>query len=172
MTVIDDNFYKAYAIIEFLAKIDDNKSGMENFNERFERLLQEKGKNKADIADAVGMSRTGMSSWKDNDRIPRADIAVKIAKILDVPVDYLVLGEDVGLKPGNEKLPVKLQELSQIQQGVVNSLVDLLKSQTLTPEGTSVGTRWQMLPPNKQQIILDMMSDMEAAQKGMKKGIE
>ena len=137
---------------------------MKNFNERFERLLIEKGKNKADIADAVGISRTGMSSWKDNDRIPRADVAVKIAKILDVPVDYLVLGEDIELKPGNGELPVRLQELSQGQQSVVNSLVDLLKSQTLTPEGTAVGTRWQMLPPNKQQIILDMMSDMEAAQ--------
>lgn len=137
---------------------------MENFNARFERLLIEKGKNKADIADAVGISRTGMSSWKDNDRIPRADVAVKIAKILDVPVDYLVLGEDIELKPGNGDLPVRLQELSQGQQSVVNSLVDLLKSQTLTPEGTAVGTRWQMLPPNKQQIILDMMSDMEAAQ--------
>lgn len=157
--------------IEFLLKIDDNK-GVENFNERFERLLSERNKNKADIADAVGMSRTGMSSWKDNDRIPRADVAVRIAKILDVPVDYLVLGENIGLKPGNDKLPSKLQELSQSQQAVVDSLVNLLKSQTLTSEGTAVGTRWQMLPPNKQQIILDMMSDMEAAQKGMVKGIE
>lgn len=155
--------------IEFLRKIDDNISRMENFNDRFERLIAEKGKNKADIADAVGISRTGMSSWKDNDRIPRADVAVKIAKILDVPVDYLVLGEDVGLKPGNEKLPGRLQELSQAQQAVVNSLVDLLRAQTLTPEGASVGTRWQMLPPNKQQIILDMMSDMEAAQKGIER---
>lgn len=145
---------------------------MENFNERFERLLSEKHKDKSDIADAVGMSRSGMSSWKDNDRIPRADVAVKIAKLLDVPVDYLVLGEDIGLKPGNEKLPSKLQELSQSQQAVVDSLVELLKSQTLTPEGMSVGTRWQMLPPNKQQIILDMMSDMEAAQKGIGKRIE
>lgn len=145
---------------------------MENFNERFERLLSERNKSKADIADAVGISRTGMSSWKDNDRIPRADVAVRIAKILDVPVDYLVLGEDMGLKPGNEKLPSKLQELSQSQQTVVDSLVNLLKSQTLTPEGTAVGTRWQMLPPSKRQIILDMMSDMEAAQKGMGKGIE
>lgn len=145
---------------------------MENFNERFERLLSERNKSKADIADAVGISRTGMSSWKDNDRIPRADVAVRIAKILDVPVDYLVLGEDMGLKPGNEKLPSKLQELSQSQQTVVDSLVNLLKLQTLTPEGTAVGTRWQMLPPSKRQIILDMMSDMEAAQKGMGKGIE
>lgn len=154
-----------------MTKIDDNKS-VENFNERFERLLSERNKSKADIADAVGISRTGMSSWKDNDRIPRADVAVRIAKILDVPVDYLVLGEDMGLKPGNEKLPSKLQELSQSQQTVVDSLVNLLKSQTLTPEGTAVGTRWQMLPPSKRQIILDMMSDMEAAQKGMGKGIE
>ena len=136
---------------------------METFNERFERLLKEKGKQKADVADAAGISRTGMSSWKDSDRMPRADTAVRIAKILDVPVDYLVLGEEIGLKPGNEKLPSKLQELSQAQQRVVGAVVDLLKSQTLTPEGTEVGTRWQMLPPNKRQIILDMMSDMEAA---------
>ena len=138
---------------------------MENFNARFERLLSEKGMNKGDVADAVGMSRTGMSSWKDSDRIPRADVAVKIAKILDVPVDYLVLGEDIGLKLGNDKLPAKLQELSQYQQSVVNALVDLLKAETLTPEGATVGKRWQMLHPNKQKIILDMITDMEVAQR-------
>ena len=138
---------------------------MENFNARFERLLSEKGMNKGDVADAVGMSRTGMSSWKDSDRIPRADVAVKIAKILDVPVDYLVLGEDIGLKLGNDKLPAKLQELSHYQQSVVNALVDLLKAETLTPEGATVGKRWQMLQPNKQKIILDMITDMEVAQR-------
>lgn len=164
-------YRKCVRYIEFMTKIDDNKS-VENFNERFERLLSERNKSKADIADAVGISRTGMSSWKDNDRIPRADVAVRIAKILDVPVDYLVLGEDMGLKPGNEKLPSKLQELSQSQQTVVDSLVNLLKSQTLTPEGTAVGTRWQMLPPSKRQIILDMMSDMEAAQKGIEQNTD
>ncbi len=150
--------------LDFFRKIYDNISKMETFNDRFERLLTERGKNKADVASAAGISRTGMSSWRDGNRIPRADVAVRIAKILDVPVDYLVLGENVGLKPSNDKLPGLLQELSQRQQAVVTALVDLLKSETLTQEGAAVGTRWQMLPPNKQKIILDMMSDMEAAQ--------
>ena len=149
-------------MVEKFLKIDNNIE-VEKFNERFERLLLEKGISKTAVADAVGMSRTGMSSWKVSSTYPRADIAIKIAKMLDVPVDYLVLGEDAGLKKSNDAIPLKLQELSQQQQFVVNSLVDLLKAQTLTPEGAKVGTRWQMLPPEKQQVILSMMDDMEAA---------
>ena len=164
MTIIDYKYLKTVAKIR---KIADNIN-VEKFNDRFERILLERGISKTTVADAVGMSRTGMSSWKVSDTCPRADIAIKIAKMLDVPVDYLVFGEDIGLKQSNDTIPLKIQELSQQQQTVVNALVDLLKAQTLTPEGTKVGTRWQMLPANKQQIILSMMDDMEAAKKEKK----
>lgn len=138
---------------------------MENFNERFERLLFEKKVSKKDIAEAVGLSRTGISSWKDADRLPRADVAIKIAQMLNVPVDYLVLGETVELKQNNSEISVKIQELSDNQIKLVNALVDLLKAETLTPEGARIGKRWQMLPKDKQRIIDAMIADMEIAAK-------
>ena len=138
---------------------------MENFNERFERLLFEKNVSKKDIAEAVGLSRTGISSWKDSDRLPRADVAIKIAQILSVPVDYLVLGETIPLKENNNEISVKIQELSGDQIRLVNALVDLLKAETLTPEGARIGKRWQMLPKDKQSIIDAMIADMEIAAK-------
>ena len=102
---------------------------MENFNERFERLLRERGIQKSEIAASIGMSRTGMSSWKNSDRIPRADMAIKVAKILDIPVDYLVFGEDYGLKKTDKDLYAKIQELTDSQQEFVESVVDFLRQQ-------------------------------------------
>lgn len=45
-----------------------------------------------------------MSSWITHDRIPKADIAVKIAKILGVSVEYLVTGDNEDLNDINSSM--------------------------------------------------------------------
>ena len=54
----------------------------ESFNERLERLLKQNNLQKKDIAEKCGISQNGISTWKATGTIPRADIAVKIAKCL------------------------------------------------------------------------------------------
>ena len=58
----------------------------ESFIDRLERLLEEKNFQKKDLAEAVGISRTGISTWRVSGALPRADIAIKIARFLNVSV--------------------------------------------------------------------------------------
>ena len=51
------------------------------------------------LCDEIGVSTGTMSSWITHDRIPKADVAVKIAKALGVSVEYLVTNEDEILEP-------------------------------------------------------------------------
>ena len=67
---------------------------MELFAERLERLIKEKGLTQVAVADSVGIRRPTISDWKKNGSYPTADVAVKIARLLDVSVEYLVTGED------------------------------------------------------------------------------
>lgn len=53
----------------------------ETFADRLERLLVERKMQKAELAERIGFSANGISTWKATGTIPRADIAVKIAKL-------------------------------------------------------------------------------------------
>lgn len=67
---------------------------MELFAERLERLIKEKKLTQIAVADSVGIRRPTISDWKKNGSYPTADVAVKIAKLLDVSTEYLITGQD------------------------------------------------------------------------------
>jgi transcriptional regulator with XRE-family HTH domain len=46
------------------------------------------------IADALEINESTVSTWRKNRTIPRADDLVKIAKLLETSVEYLVTGEE------------------------------------------------------------------------------
>lgn len=50
--------------------------------------------NQSWLCDEIGVATGTMSSWITYDRIPKADVAVKIAKALGVSVEYLVVGDN------------------------------------------------------------------------------
>ncbi len=99
----------------------------ESFNERFERLLEEKNLQKKDIALKVGISPNGISTWKITGTIPRADVAIKIAKELNVSVEYLITGELPGLNTQENPLAYQVAKLSADKQKVVKALIDALE---------------------------------------------
>ena len=100
----------------------------ESFNERLERLLKKNNLQKKDIAEKCGISQNGISTWKVTGTIPRADIAVKIAKCLNVTTEYLVTGElsELDDKQKNE-LAYQVASLSAEKQKLVKALVDALE---------------------------------------------
>lgn len=84
---------------------------MELFAERLERLIKEKKLTQIAVADAVGIRRPTISDWKKNGSYPTADVAIKIAKILNVSVEYLITGEDRNpLADENKELKEKIQK--------------------------------------------------------------
>lgn len=88
---------------------------MELFAERLERLIKERKLTQVAVADSVGIRRPTISDWKKNGSYPTADVAVKIAKLLNVSVEYLVTGEDTNpLAQENALLKEKLKKISEI----------------------------------------------------------
>lgn len=100
----------------------------ESFIDRLERLLEERNFQKKDLAEAVGISRTGISTWRVSGALPRADIAIKIARFLNVSVEYLVFGDINELDKMNDSIAYEVAKLSPQKQKIVSALVSALKA--------------------------------------------
>ncbi|MGE5607686.1 MAG: helix-turn-helix domain-containing protein [Bacillota bacterium] len=59
-----------------------------NFTEKLRRLTEDR--NKAELARKAGLKPTTISDYVSKEYVPRADIALKMARVLEVPVDWLI----------------------------------------------------------------------------------
>lgn len=105
----------------------DNLTSEESFIDRLERLLKERNLQKKDLAEAVGISRTGISTWRVSGALPRADIAIRTARFLNVSVEYLVFGDIDELDKKNDGLAYEVAKLPPEKQKIVSALVSALK---------------------------------------------
>lgn len=99
--------------------------GSETFIERLERLMEDKGLQQKDLAEKAGISSNGISTWKITGTLPRADIAVKIARILGVTVEYLVTGCIPNIDE-THKLAYTVAMLPEKKRRIVQAVVDSL----------------------------------------------
>lgn len=60
------------------------------FSERLKDLRKQAGLTQVDVAEKLGISQPAYASWERGVKKPTQDNLVKIAKILNVSVDYLV----------------------------------------------------------------------------------
>ena len=97
----------------------------ETFIERLERLLEDKGLQQKDLAEKVGISSNGISTWKITGTLPRADVAVKIGRILDVTVEYLITGCIPNIDE-THKLAYTVAMLPEKKRRIVQAVVDSL----------------------------------------------
>jgi len=78
-----------------------------------------------ELAEKIGIRRPSISDWKKNKSFPYADVAVKIAKILGVSVEFLITGED-DIDNGERNLLNAYRSLNEIGKtaaiGAVNGL--------------------------------------------------
>ena len=85
------------------------------FWERVEEALSENHITEAELSRRIGFTQAGISGWKTRGTIPRADIALKTAQVLNTSVDYLVNGT-ITLDPNKNTnsflIPILNQELS------------------------------------------------------------
>jgi transcriptional regulator with XRE-family HTH domain len=73
------------------------------FIEIFENLLKNNSISQKELAGKIGLRRPSISEWKKKGTYPYVDVAIKIAEILNVSVEYLVTGED-GLNSDEREL--------------------------------------------------------------------
>ena len=71
-------------------------------------LMEEQKFRQADVARALGVSRTTVFNWISRDTLPQVDNALKIADFLGVSVRYLVTGLD------EEQLPADIREIVKL----------------------------------------------------------
>lgn len=76
--------------------------------EVFEMLLKQKGIKAADVCRATGIKSPVFSEWKKGKSRPNTDKMIKIAKFLDVSVEYLMTGEENRLSERNADLDYML----------------------------------------------------------------
>ena len=74
---------------------------MSNFRERVDEELEYKGMNRKSLASEVGFNLGNIGKGIQLGSSPSADTAVKIAKVLNVSVEYLVTGQDSSLQKEN-----------------------------------------------------------------------
>lgn len=106
---------------------------MSDFWKRVDEELEYLGISRTYLANKCEFSLTNIGQGIKFGSTPSADTAVKIAKVLNVSVEYLVTGENQTLK--NEGLDLKkfreyssflekLDSLSENQKELVKSIVD------------------------------------------------
>ena len=74
---------------------------MSNFWELVYEELENKGMNRKSLATEVGFNLGNIGKGIQLGSSPSADTAVKIAKVLNVSVEYLVTGQDSSLQKEN-----------------------------------------------------------------------
>ncbi len=89
--------------------------------------MRENNISQTEMSNICGISVNGISTWKAKGRLPRADIAVKIAKALNVTVPYLVTGELEDLKEKDNEIAYRVAALPNKKKRVLNALLDELE---------------------------------------------
>lgn len=64
------------------------------FVDRLRNLLQSKGISQNQFLKENGLAKGSIGNWEQRGNIPSADIVLRIAKYLDVSMEYLLTGEE------------------------------------------------------------------------------
>lgn len=87
----------------------------------------------ANVENAIGVSQSQLSSWINNDRYPRADLAMKLAELFCVSLEWLLTGEDEkAVSPEflrllrNKPLMAVVEKLERANMRQMNAIVAVL----------------------------------------------
>ena len=87
---------------------------MSNFWRRVDEELEYKGINRTYLAKECGFSLTNIGQGIKLGSTPSAETAVKIAKVLDVSVEYLVTGVEGAKKRENAELDELIRDIRHL----------------------------------------------------------
>lgn len=97
---------------------------MVNIGEKITELRRRKNWSQADLAKAIEASRDIIGKYERNENSPSIEMAVKIARAFDVPLDYL-LGE--GKHAAYDKETVKrLEDIETLDLGTKSVLFNVI----------------------------------------------
>lgn len=101
-----------------------------DFWERLDWLIKERGTSRKALASELGFSLSSFSMWKTRQTFPDADLAVRLAALLGVSVEYLVAGETPSAWEDSEAgdsemrrvfiVPNEYEDLQQVFTSLMN----------------------------------------------------
>lgn len=117
----------------FLRKVTDNDGmiGREIVN-RIDKCLLTDNRSRKTLKIDLGISPSTISSWGLRDSSPPAESLLRIARYLNVSLEWLITGEDAeGLSPEIRALVEKIKILDQNDFKAVQQLVNVLAERYL-----------------------------------------
>lgn len=99
-----------------------------NFYDRMHEMLVARQMTDADLSRQIGISPPSIVGWKKG-AFPRADLACKVAKILNTSVEYLVTGEVEDIPKDIIDLAYEISNLPKVFRDSIIGSVELFKSQ-------------------------------------------
>lgn len=64
------------------------------FGDRLKELREDKNLNQDELANMVNLTRSAISSYETNTNVPSLEVAIKLADIFEVSLDYLACRTD------------------------------------------------------------------------------
>lgn len=107
---------------------------MSNFWRRVDEELEYKGINRTYLAKECGFSLTNIGQGIKLGSTPSAETAVKIAKVLDVSVEYLVTGVEGAKKQANTEIDELIRDIRHLSSDDLN-LARSVVHRLLVPAG-------------------------------------
>ena len=95
------------------------------FGEKLSELLEERGMTQKEFAKILNIAPTTLNGYIRDKRQPDFELVKKIASELSVSVDLLLGGEGLKLTARELSLITKLRTLSEDQQKMVYTLVNI-----------------------------------------------
>lgn len=99
-----------------------------SFWRNVENELQYKNMTRKELAERANFAVSGMSLGIARDSVPNADVAVRIAEVLDVSVEYLVTGKEHGISAKQNadiirRMTNDLQKLDRYDLATISILI-------------------------------------------------
>ena len=91
-----------------------------SFWQNVEREIEYKGISRKELAFRANIAYQGIGLGIERESMPRVDTALKIAKVLEVPLEYLINEKDLEMRPAGEGL--SKEEKKQTDQNKSSSL--------------------------------------------------
>lgn len=91
-----------------------------SFWQNVEREIEYKGISRKELAFRANIAYQGIGLGIERESMPRVDTALKIARVLEVPLEYLIDEKDLEIRPATESL--SKEEKTQTDQNKSSSL--------------------------------------------------
>ena len=91
-----------------------------SFWQNVEREIEYKGISRKELAFRANIAYQGIGLGIERESMPRVDTALKIARVLEVPLEYLIDEKDLEIRPAAESL--SKEEKKQTDQNNSSSL--------------------------------------------------